>query len=52
MIPQSNVDMPANLSTQIIYDGLGISPNFLYTFNESQASSGKVNPTPKLSSLK
>ena len=42
VIPQSNVDLPTNMSTQIIYDGLGISPHFIYTFNETQAASGKI----------
>ena len=33
--------LPTEMPTKTIYDGLGISPHFVYTFNESHAFSGK-----------
>ena len=33
--------LPTDMPTKTIYDGLGISPHFVYTFNESHAFSGK-----------
>ena len=41
IIPKREVVLPTEMPTKTIYDGLGISPHFVYTFNESHAFSGK-----------